>query len=304
MSLSQKVNKSNRVRDFKLGSKEALSTRVHGYLKMAYSDTTDTEKLTKAAQLIAKFGGAEASITSAEVKLDIARQHAHQLGSKALLLIAEAGVVAASLKDCDTPHIALRAELLVNDIPLHNHLIENTLPSVSLIENKHKSRLLAIPRTFEMWKKVRKTNKNTDIFSTKGILGELSVRMLLDRYAIQHIGEGWVPLASTFSEDHGHLRGDGYREGWDISIYTDLREPVDLAHKLQVKSHLTTPNDEIETYTDDIDMIVVDDLRSSLKTQATLPQNILGELLRESEGETHMTRRLDSRTEALLDMFS
>jgi len=77
-----------------------------------------------------------------------------------------------------------------------------------------------------------------DYGDVSGKLGEISVLLLAQRYAIRSIGtDKWLPIQSTFSQDHGgNCLATSYRPSWDVSIITELDDSFDDPYyKLQVK---------------------------------------------------------------------
>ncbi len=304
MSRSEKFSVSNLRRDMRNGTKKPLQARANDYLHAMHENSPDPEKMMHLAEDIGRFKGAEATFLAASAKVEIAQKFARELGQTSLRILSEAGTEAAGLFTGYTPGpVSLKAETLVKEIPLRLSLMEETQPAMDLVEKLYHSRLESIPRMFDIWDKAKHSNKLEEKKALKGIMSETAVGLMLSRYGIYEIGSGWLPISSTLSEDRGHFRGDGDREGWDISIFGESSmSSVDLIHKLQVKSSAYSA----ATYIDGIDIINVRELEANNASRdGVLAQFILSELRDEHQNcNPSATGRLKQRTEVLLDMFS
>jgi hypothetical protein len=132
-----------------------------------------------------------------------------------------------------------------------------------------------------------------------GLLAELSMIALFERFAIQH-GEGqWSAMSSFFSEDYRAIKLHGKRRNWDISVFVNYAQQTEPSclHRVQVKSRSSR-----EEYTDDITVILVG---KDLKTSESLIEcnTILQEILEERvPGHRYFIPRvLDKRTSLAFD---
>jgi hypothetical protein len=184
-------------------------------------------------------------------------------------------------------------------------MVPGELPSPERGSKVHKSNVSSIENIFAVWDKV-KHHRIDEAKNLKGFMSEEAVQLLLERYAVNSIGEGWVPTYSTLSEDRGKIQNGGEKSGWDLSIFTDCVDKIKSpTHKLQIKTRRTAV-DERYIAGIDVDFVHVSDLAVSWdrRQSEVMPQYILSEILSESEGNRTSAHRLDERTEVLLDIFS
>lgn len=89
-------------------------------------------------------------------------------------------------------------------------------------------------------RKIDENNQYHTMSNIKGVLGEMAVLLLIDRYALNDIGpDSFVALQSILSEDHGGdcLHYDS-SPAWDINILTrlSLEEAIEKTYRLQIKN--------------------------------------------------------------------
>lgn len=305
MPTSKNHTKSNRHRNYSRGLKTNVNSRISEYLGAAYKGT-DPEKELALARKVGEFKGAEARIQSARAIADVAIRHASSFGSETMMLFSEA--IESSIRVKNLDHIgvySLMADRLRRQLSLNIAIAEGQIPSYEQIEKSHTEGINNINSVFSVWGNIKQGNPEAAKIA-KGFMSEEATHLLLERYAIEQVGEGWVPMHSKFSEDSGRLTNGENKSGWDISIYTDCNEDIGIpTHKLQVK---TRPSVTDEKYlpSENIDFIYVSELSVSWDRvkKDVMPQYILSELLDASEGDRKQQHRLDQRTEVLLDMFS
>jgi len=304
MSNSSNNSRSNKARQARLGSKENTFGRLHKFVTKVH-DCSDPEKELALARKICEFKGAQALLLGSQAITDVASRHAGAFGSDTAILFAEAGALATKAKNLDQVGIvAVCADKLMTDIPLRLNIAEGILPTLDTVEQAHGKNIQGIDFMFSVWDKV-KSSRTSDSRTLKGAMSERATELLLTRYAIQTLGNGWVPVQSTLSEDHGPIVNASQRTGWDLSIFTegDRSDPI---HRIQVKTR-KSENDQTYVPSDDFSIVHVSELRAHTDNPAreVLPQYILNELQRERETDSaHCARNLDLRTELLLDMFS
>jgi|GEM_PF-5135531 len=141
-----------------------------------------------------------------------------------------------------------------------------------------------------------------------GVLGELSVLLLAQRYAIRHhITDCWFPLQSTARGEYAGYTDQGKNKSWDIEINTagEDGQPAPT-YKLQVKAGHQLQKDK--PYSKRIKMVYVSrDLQLGRTPQPKLAMKILKECAVEGIAEARDSRtishNLDARTEKLLNII-
>lgn len=175
---------------------------------------------------------------------------------------------------------------------------------------------LACYLNYDIWifEQLEKFRKQTDLI---GILSEINVLALLNRFSTRNIGDGsYVAVPARYSEDRALKPGEerdlsqpNYKQGWDISVFAAnaCGEPR-LAHKIQVKNRYSSHNVG-EVYAPDISVIyerqdlVLGYGVQKRKDKNYVQHNIVRDLALEREGDKRATEHLDRRTEKLLEIM-
>lgn len=305
MPNSKKITRSNRNRDTSRGLKANVNSRVSEYLSAAYRGT-DPEKELALARKIGDFKGAEARIQSARAVADVAIRQSVSFGSETVMLFSESLESTLKAQKLDQSGVySMMADRLIRQYMLNMTLAGGEIPSYEQIEKSYREGIANIGSIFSIWGKIKRGNIDA-AKTAKGFMSEEATHLLLERYAVERIGDGWAPIHSKLSDDSGRLANGQNKSGWDISIFTDCDEDLmKPTHKLQVKTRPST-DDELYLPSENIEIIHVSELSVSWDRNKTvvMPQYILGELLDEHQGNRTQQHRLDERTEVLLDMFS
>lgn len=288
--------------------KEHELSYLSNFLSVSHNGCDDPEKLLALADDIGSFRGARSERLAQEAKIDVASRFFHEIGDKALLLLAEAGAQLDKVAKNSLSFEGFKAYHVAMDIPVRALVLQSELPDSQLLEkNYHRN----IGMAYEMLGKLqdkREARYGTDRASARGFLGELAIHALLRRYTIQDIGSSYIALGSTLTEDYGRVDGTSTYHGWDCSIYSNLTGEFDLIDKLQVK--LKNGTDDAKNYHDDISVVYVGDIRPFVAGRGhTIPQNIIGELHREHDPDNtprqkfNLATRLDERLGSLLSQY-
>lgn len=317
MSHSNRMKSSDHRKKQRRGTKTHHYTRLNEYVEGVRNRQSDFRRERDLARSIGEFGGAPARIDAARALIDIVARHGTSIGEESVMLMIEAGQLANHAAQESFPGTlpGIASKKLMREIPIRLQISEGTLPNLDSLKKYHQGNLDAIPELLDGWKNVsyqRRMNKTGSIEDKKnyvGVLSEFAVEALLSRCAIREMGEGWVPIKSTLSEDRGIIHNATYKTGWNISVYADYMGTDDPLHKLQVK---TRPSEDDSLYIDpEINLVHVSDLRMHFfPDQVVHPEHILRELQQEQVGSMPGSKRkdptymLDARTKPLLDMFS
>ncbi len=158
-------------------------------------------------------------------------------------------------------------------------------------------------------RKVDENNQSRISSNIKGVLGEMAVLLLIERYALKEIGaDSFVALQSMLSEDHG---GDCIRydisPSWDINILTrlSLEEAIEKTYRLQIKnSKFYFPNTKRN------DLFVTNVFLDPDLAVYENEQNISERIIRGCYIEMHnlaslerLSSELDKRNEQLLEII-
>lgn len=196
-----------------------------------------------------------------------------------------------------------RAMLQLENIPIHDLVIQRKLPEKNLAESVHQ-------RTIEIAYSLLKDSweYTEDRIKSVGVLGELSVLALDQRLAVRKIGSGiYFPCPSTFDQDYRNNHGSVLDRGWDMSVFGDVGFGMRLETKAQVKTRDNRPEGrEIKPVQDGISLVFIDpDLRLE-HDYNFVPGGIIEDLVLErdypSDSREHIyaSQRLDRREELLL----
>jgi len=137
-----------------------------------------------------------------------------------------------------------------------------------------------------------------------GILAEADVLSIGQRYAIrEHADRSWFPLLAMHEDDHHGWSHNHKHDAWDISVFTHLKSAPELSYKIQVKSSALALQRDPHNYEDaGIDVVCVDpDLKFRREHYTVL--RIAEELEKDRCGDTFSARRLDMRTDRMLDIL-
>jgi len=139
-----------------------------------------------------------------------------------------------------------------------------------------------------------------------GRTSEIAVLLLGLRFALRKAGPSdWLPLQSFFSEDHGgsSLEFTG-KDAWDLNVYVPQDGVPEPEYRLQVKSSRSIWSKARQIF--GLPTVHVSDDLSLPERGRVISANIIEECAQELvyPYETpEITRRLDRRTERLLDIL-
>lgn len=133
----------------------------------------------------------------------------------------------------------LRSGLRLAQIPSLNSILKSDqIPNLSTftsmyskIVNLGATTLAAYPDVF--------VDQHDTTLEVKGTLGEIALLALAQRHSLREVnGEGWLPLQSFFSQDHGgDCQENTEGHAWDMTIFTqyDPDCPLESTYKIQDK---------------------------------------------------------------------
>jgi hypothetical protein len=296
----------------------ALFTMRYEYLDNAsHIDISDKEA--NLVDQIANLGSQDALNTAGAIALDLAARsdntpdeqiswlvRSHDLWQRAIDRSTRTGAVEDA-----TIHSAIGLAAL----PSYSELLYGKRIADSGIQQRMYADLSSIALlTDGYWTSAVAKGDNDARGDAAGIMAELAVLLLHQRFVIQRLGDdSMLSLPSRISEDRGptRRRGSHVSDGWDVSILTKSPdgEPV-LTYKVQVKTHSKTKGRKF-IYADDItevrvnnDLKIAHDASSAETVPMPLRAIILDcndELLGSADSAT--IKRLDERTEKLLDIL-
>jgi hypothetical protein len=158
---------------------------------------------------------------------------------------------------------------------------------------------------------IRQTTDNSSLNEIEkreliGLQSEIIVLSLLNRFAINEIGDGsWYALPSTLSQDF-HVERTLSGANWDISVFTSAEgEVVQVpSYKVQVKSSKFT-KDEVKEYDQDVVVVYIcPDLQIDgyiLNTRGVICAELAYE--RQNIQTSRISASLDRRTDQLLELL-
>ncbi len=201
----------------------------------------------------------------------------------------------------------LRANMRLAQANVLEYILKKQqIPELPLIQSMYKRLLGVGAHALKDNPNIYRDTHDT-MLEVKGTLPEIALLALAQRHAIRDIGgEGWLPLQSFFSQDHG---GDCTKKtnkpAWDMTIFTqyDLKDRLEPTYKIQTKTYLPEPVEDINGVTT---VRLHPDIGLSWEnTRQTLGSIIIGcQLeLHDPEGSTRITEDLDKRQEKFLDII-
>ena len=235
---------------------------------------------------------------------ELALEEAHKAGKRKSSLVSsyveQAGISykrtigTSALETADTKlSNILRANVRLAQLSVFNQLF----------------RTLCIPETSTINKMYRDLTKlgAHGLIEVKGTLGELAVLALAQRHSLREVdGQGWLPLQSLFSEDHGgDCLEDKDSSSWDMTIFTqyDHKDPLQETYKIQTKSSLYSPRatGDITTVSIRPDLL----LYPEEGTHRVVSEILVGCMFEISKPDRaqRVTHQLDKRTEQMLDVI-
>lgn len=192
-----------------------------------------------------------------------------------------------------------RAALTLASMDLYQALaLTGNIPSPKFHERAYDG-TLGIAEIF-----LDKCRKRTLTFEDIGSASEISVLLLLQRFAINEGIEEWMAVPSVYSQDNEH----GWKElknTWDISVLTqyDRTEAPNITYKIQVKSSPEASYKKAPYGNEVVEIIANRDLRSPNNTREKgLPvYTVLEEALSEAGRVTPWYQREGDYLKELLD---
>lgn len=188
-------------------------------------------------------------------------------------------------------------------------ILEHTLPPLDTVWAIHDDLCTIGSVGVEMQRQFTETDEPEAAMDTVGILSELVVLLLHNRFALQQLVDGsMLALPAYLTQDNGvnALDSRGLNNHWDVSIFAEYPpEPPKVVYKVQAKSRYHPKHPK---YSEDIAVVFVgDDLVTSYgeTRHGIKPRAIVKECVQENSnlaGE-YILQRLGSRTELLLDSF-
>ncbi len=142
--------------------------------------------------------------------------------------------------------------------------------------------------------------------SMSGMIGEIAVLALLQRFAIREIGSNtFSPILSMLREDRRNNHGSTINHGWDISVFTQLgrAKPI-LNYRVQVKTFEQDQSTKPKIDEARISRVVINPDLQVRPGDRYVACNIVNECFRELTDRwapDTLTDRLDDRTTSLLE---
>jgi hypothetical protein len=198
-----------------------------------------------------------------------------------------------------------RASLRKQQIPIFHSMLANyRLPNQQIMEDRYEG-LVRLSNSLLDHSTEYRYAKDDDAIELRGILGEMAVLLLLQRFAINELPESsWIPVQSYFSEDHGgNCISTTTKPAWDINIFTQLdkTEPIQQTYKIQVKTH---EKDFLPYQESALDIININQDLSLDEKESRIASLIIRSCLAEKKNPNNCERiasMLDERTDRMLD---
>lgn len=139
-----------------------------------------------------------------------------------------------------------------------------------------------------------------------GLLAELAVLMMLQRFAINEIGcDTWFPQFSLLREDRSNSKGSSLNHAWDINVWSRVDHSRNLDYKIQVKNGKFGQHSKQRPDVDDIISVFVNqDLAIDSEEDIVASRIIDGCFFElQSEACPKVSETLDARQEKLLTVL-
>jgi hypothetical protein len=254
----------------------------------------------------------EGNLLAGRLALDMAYQAENKEGAQASFGRAERlfGHALKSVRRAggkDNHPVAAHAKLHLAHLPIDTSMvIDRKLPKRS-VARKAYAQTIHIGYGLMQADKVGEQAKGDT--SRLGLLGEVAVLSLLERFSIFEIGpEEWSPFMARWSQDMSHNPRHGKKDGWDIGVMTNITDDPKLAYRVQVKTGTGVRRDY--SYEAGIaEVHVYPDLQLESDPDPRVAGRIITECADELAGfsggtrDLAVSRRLNDRLDRVLDMM-
>lgn len=152
----------------------------------------------------------------------------------------------------------LRAEVIDAYLPFYGILADTKkLPEVKIgkhVMGKLTDIALDISDKWEHYD--RKIRQQHQVGRLTGCASEIGALMLLQRFAVEKIGDGsWWPAPTTVTDARLHSSGSQWNGNWDINCFTQLSDTPEVSYRLEVKSSEVARDRSNRGYDDDIHVV-------------------------------------------------
>lgn len=203
----------------------------------------------------------------------------------------------------------LRAEVIDAYLPFYGILADTKkLPEYRLGERVIGKLVDVALNVSDRWDDYEhKLRQNHDATQLTGCAAELGALMLLQRFAVEKIGDGsWWPAPTTVTDARLHSSGSQWNGNWDINCFTQLSDTPELSYRLEVKSSEVARDRSNRGYDDDIHVVAFREDVLTGESGRAWPLSGMLTLFGSSEHEPRMLCHspdsvLDDMTDRLLD---
>lgn len=195
----------------------------------------------------------------------------------------------------------LRAEVIDAYLPFYGILADTKkLPEHKISERVMEKLVDVALNVSDRWDDYEhKLRQNHDVTQLTGCAAELGALMLLQRFAVEKIGDGsWWPAPTTVTDARLHSSGSQWNSNWDISVLTQLSETPELSYRLEVKSSQAALERSNRSYDDDIHVVA---FREEVLTGESGGAWPLRKMLTLFDSANHQPRVLCRNPDSVLD---
>lgn len=214
-----------------------------------------------------------------------------------------------------------RARMLKAQMPGFGSVTSSAeLPSQKVLANMYFGSVLTafnLALDYSALKNPKSDKELSTRSNLKGILSEASVLLLAQRFSMKNdLSRSWFPLFSLHRENHSNGHGATFNTASDISIFTDLDSIPMATYGIQVKSfdnQLSRPTRSLMTdargvrFLSEIHLNPMlcsrKDKRERFFDSSTIVRECYSEMHMDNNSDNSVTRRLDARTERLLEII-
>lgn len=205
----------------------------------------------------------------------------------------------------------LRSGLRLAQLPTLEPVLKlDKIPDLTTFTSMYSKIINLGDTTLKTYPEVFRDKHDTTI-EVKGVLGEIAFLALAQRHSLREVnGEGWLPLQSFFSQDHGGdclQKTDGL--AWDMTIFTqyDPSHPLESTYKIQDKLSFVNPTTRVCNDITTVGIYPDLQIRQSEHSSTIVRSIIAGckfefDAIDPTKAE-RITRDLDKRTEKLLEII-
>lgn len=203
----------------------------------------------------------------------------------------------------------LRAGLRIAQLDVLGSLVQRQkIPTPEIIESMY-GKVVRLGASTLRANRNSLTDRQITQTEVKGVLSEMAILALTQRHAVREAAaEGWLPVQSLFSEDHGGdcRYDDKTKPAWDMTIFTQYHagDPLEATYKVQAKTSLYDAREDGEVST--ISIMPDLQLMTGENSSSILGSVLLGcefELDNPDQAASRLSAELDQRTSQIFNII-